>query len=116
MLRDGSLAIICGAGITLLLLSVLQTPLDLHLTEFFAQTSVPIAHGHNIVNVILVDYRGLDTLGEIAVVMTTGIAILALIRIRAGGPKVGIGALKKNKSTPRKARAGSPRKKVEAKA
>ncbi len=87
VLRDGSLAIICGAGVMLLLMSVLQHDLDLRLTDFFAQTSVAIAHGHNIVNVILVDYRGLDTLGEIAVVMTTGIAILALIRIRAGGPK-----------------------------
>lgn len=29
---------------------------------------------------ILVDYRGLDTLGEISVVMTAGIAVLALLR------------------------------------
>jgi multicomponent Na+:H+ antiporter subunit A len=45
--------------------------------------------------VILVDYRGLDTLGEISVVMTAGIAILALIRIRGGGPQTGIGAVPK---------------------
>ena len=42
-----------------------------------------IAHGRNIVNVIIVDFRGLDTLGEIAVVMVAGLAILALIRVRA---------------------------------
>ncbi|MDU0220320.1 hydrogen gas-evolving membrane-bound hydrogenase subunit E, partial [Escherichia coli] len=41
-----------------------------------------IAHGANVVNVIIVDFRGTDTLGEIAVVMITGLAILALIRIR----------------------------------
>jgi len=35
------------------------------------------------VNVIIVDFRGTDTLGEIAVVAITGLAILALIRIRA---------------------------------
>lgn len=86
-LRDGFIAIVCGAGITLLLFSVLRVPLDMKMTDLFAQTSVPIAHGHNVVNVILVDYRGLDTLGEISVVMTAGIAILALIRIRAGGPR-----------------------------
>ncbi len=34
------------------------------------------------VNVIIVDFRGTDTLGEISVVMITGLAILALIRIR----------------------------------
>lgn len=86
-LRDGTLALVCGAGVTLLLVTILQYPFDPRLSEFFAQTSVPIAHGRNIVNVILVDYRGLDTFGEIAVVMTAGIAVLALIRIRAGAPK-----------------------------
>ena len=55
---------------------------------------MPIAHGRNVVNVILVDYRGLDTLGEISVVMTAGIAIFALIRMRGGGPQMGIGAKK----------------------
>lgn len=81
-LRDGGVALVCGAGLTLLLVAVLQQPLDMRLTDFFAKTSVPIAHGHNVVNVILVDYRGLDTFGEISVVMTAGIAILALIRLR----------------------------------
>jgi multicomponent Na+:H+ antiporter subunit A len=59
---------------------VIEGPFDLRLSTFFNAHSVPIAHGHNIVNVILVDFRGLDTLGEISVVMTAGIAILALIR------------------------------------
>jgi multicomponent Na+:H+ antiporter subunit A len=86
-IRDGALAIVCGVGVSLLLISILRVPLDTRLSDFFAQTSVAIAHGHNVVNVILVDYRGLDTLGEISVVMTAGIAILALIRIRAGGPR-----------------------------
>ncbi|MNT58339.1 Na(+)/H(+) antiporter subunit A1 [compost metagenome] len=36
------------------------------------------------VNVIIVDFRGTDTLGEIAVVMVTGLAILSLVRLRAG--------------------------------
>ena len=52
-----------------------------------AHYSKAIAHGRNIVNVIIVDFRGLDTLGEIAVVMIAGLAILALIRMtsrRAG--------------------------------
>lgn len=104
ILRDGFLALVCGVGVTMLLLLVLQTPLDMRLTEFFAATSTPIAHGHNIVNVILVDYRGLDTLGEISVVMTAGVAILALIRMRGGGPKLGIGA---KKSSRRRARKGA---------
>jgi multicomponent Na+:H+ antiporter subunit A len=79
-LRDGALAVLTGTAATLLLLRVLQGTFDGRLSTFFAEHSVPIAHGHNIVNVILVDFRGLDTLGEIAVVMTAGIAVLALLR------------------------------------
>ena len=98
MIRDGALALLGGAAVSLLLLIVLQHPLDMRLTELFAATSVPIAHGHNVVNVILVDYRGLDTLGEISVVMTAGIAIFALIRMRGGGRKTGIGAKKSTRT------------------
>jgi multicomponent Na+:H+ antiporter subunit A len=79
-LRDGVIALLCGVGFTLLMLRVIELPFDATLSEFFAAYSAPIAHGHNIVNVILVDFRGLDTLGEISVVMAAGIAILALIR------------------------------------
>ena len=78
--RDGTLAAVCGLGVSLLLMLVLTGTLDTRLSDFFTATSVPIAHGHNIVNVILVDYRGFDTLGEIAVVMGAGMAILALLR------------------------------------
>ena len=58
-----------------------QLPFDAALSEFFEAHSRAIAHGRNIVNVIIVDFRGLDTLGEIAVVMIAGLAILALIRM-----------------------------------
>lgn len=78
--RDGTLALVCGAGVSLALMVVLSGTLDTRLSDFFTATSVPIAHGANIVNVILVDYRGFDTLGEISVVMGAGIAILALLR------------------------------------
>lgn len=83
---DSSIALGVGAGFGLILLSVTQLPFDPRLSEFFAEHSVPIAHGRNMVNVILVDFRGLDTLGEIAVVMIAGLAVLALIRIRNRRP------------------------------
>jgi len=118
LLRDGGLALVSGVGVTLLMITILQTPLDLRLSELFAQTSVPLAHGSNIVNVILVDYRGLDTLGEIAVVMTTGVAILALIRIRGGGPQTGVGAKKpqRGKSRAKKKTAASRQAKTSRRA
>ncbi len=85
-LRDGTLAVVCGAGVSLLLMVVLSGTLDTRLSDFFTATSVPIAHGANIVNVILVDYRGFDTLGEISVVMAAGIAIMVLLRNRRVPP------------------------------
>ena len=84
--RDGTLALACGTGVSLMLMLVLNGTLDTRLSDFFTRTSVPLAHGHNIVNVILVDYRGFDTLGEISVVMAAGIAILALLRRRKAAP------------------------------
>jgi multicomponent Na+:H+ antiporter subunit A len=81
-LPDAAIAIACGLGFSLYLLKVTQGRFDPVLTEFFDLYSKSIAHGANVVNVIIVDFRGTDTLGEIAVVMTTGLAILSLIRIR----------------------------------
>ncbi|MGN6488032.1 MAG: hydrogen gas-evolving membrane-bound hydrogenase subunit E [Devosia sp.] len=78
--RDGALAAFAGLAVTTLLFRVLEQPLSRLLPEFFERASLPLAHGRNVVNVILVDFRALDTLGEIAVVFTAGIAVLALLR------------------------------------
>jgi multicomponent Na+:H+ antiporter subunit A len=86
-LFDGALALACGLGFTLLLMRATQAPFNDALTAFFNAYSKSIAHGANVVNVIIVDFRGTDTLGEIAVVAVTGLAILALIRIRAGSER-----------------------------
>jgi len=82
--RDGAVALFAGLAVTMLLFRVLEEPLSRALPEFFEQASLPLAHGRNVVNVILVDFRALDTLGEIAVVFAAGLAVLALLR---GAPK-----------------------------
>lgn len=93
-ITDGVIAIACGLGFALLLMRVTQVPFDDRLSQFFSSYSKVIAHGQNVVNVIIVDFRGTDTLGEIGVVMITGLAILALIRFRRGA-----GGAKPRKST-----------------
>ena len=85
---DGTVSLLCGGALGLVLLGVVQTPFDGTLSAFFSENSRVIAHGRNIVNVILVDFRGVDTFGEIGVVMAAGLAILALIRIRTPSARV----------------------------
>ncbi|GAA3064221.1 putative monovalent cation/H+ antiporter subunit A [Rhizobium viscosum] len=81
-LFDIALSLACGLGFALLLMRATEAPFNSALSDFFNAHSKLIAHGANVVNVIIVDFRGTDTLGEIAVVAVTGLAILALIRIR----------------------------------
>ena len=79
-LMDAVLAGGVGVLVTLLLLAVLAVNPNHSLTAFFEQNSYLAAHGKNIVNVILVDFRSLDTMGEIIVVATAGLAGFALIK------------------------------------
>ena len=82
-LADMVIAAACGPGFALLLLKVTQLPFDDLLSQFFNTYSKTIAHGRSIMNGVVVEFRCLDTLGEIVVVMETGLAILALVRIRS---------------------------------
>ena len=74
------LSLAVGLLISVTLWGIFATPLDRSLTTYFEQTSWPEAFGRNIVNVILVDFRALDTFGEIAVVLTAAIGAIALLR------------------------------------
>ena len=75
-----ALSVAVGGLVTLVLVGVLQGGLDRRLTDYFEAASWPEAYGRNIVNVILVDFRALDTFGEIAVVVIAALAAFALLR------------------------------------
>jgi len=76
--RDALLALGAGAGATLLTLAVLTRPLDT-IAGFFLEQALPGGGGANVVNVILVDFRGFDTLGEITVLALAALGIVALL-------------------------------------
>ncbi|MFZ5514768.1 MAG: monovalent cation/H+ antiporter subunit A [Pseudomonadota bacterium] len=76
--RDALLALVAGLGATLLTLAVLTRPLDT-IAGFFLEQALPGGGGTNVVNVILVDFRGFDTLGEITVLALAGLGIVALL-------------------------------------
>ncbi|WP_444928474.1 hydrogen gas-evolving membrane-bound hydrogenase subunit E [Microbulbifer sp. SSSA002] len=77
--RDALLGSAVGILFTLSILVVLQTPFESPVSEYYKAAAVPEAHGRNIVNVILVDFRALDTFGEIIVVFTAAIAAVILL-------------------------------------
>ncbi|MCG6894555.1 MAG: DUF4040 domain-containing protein, partial [Desulfobacteraceae bacterium] len=81
-LLDGALSAAAGILTMLLVLAVTAGDPDTTLNAFYEAQSLPGGHGRNIVNVILVDFRSLDTLGEIVVVATAGLAGYGLIRSR----------------------------------
>jgi multicomponent Na+:H+ antiporter subunit A len=79
---DGLVAVGTGVVIAALCMAVTHGALDRQLTAFYEHNAYIAAHGRNIVNVILVDFRSLDTLGEITVVATAGLAGYALMANR----------------------------------
>jgi multicomponent Na+:H+ antiporter subunit A len=79
-LMTAGLCAAVGFLVTSMLIGIGQSPLDRSLTAFYESKSYLAAHGRNIVNVILVDFRALDTLGEITVVVLAAWAGIALIR------------------------------------
>jgi len=80
--RDAVMCALAGGLMSGLVLSVLRMAPPKTISEFFMRESVSAAHGRNVVNVILVDFRALDTLGEITVLALAGIGVYVLLRLR----------------------------------
>jgi multicomponent Na+:H+ antiporter subunit A len=81
-IRDAIIACAFGAMMTVLVLAATTITPDSNLSRFYAENSRELAHGRNIVNVILVDFRALDTLGEITVLGVAAIGVFALLKFR----------------------------------
>ncbi|HEX6307646.1 MAG TPA: monovalent cation/H+ antiporter subunit A [Longimicrobiales bacterium] len=77
-IRDIAVAGAAGAGVAALAWGVLTRPAD-SISRYFIEQSKPAGGGTNIVNVILVDFRGFDTLGEIAVLGIAALGVLLLL-------------------------------------
>jgi multicomponent K+:H+ antiporter subunit A len=77
--RDAGLALSAGVGISTLVYAVLSRPRPDSLAPWFLDNAVPGAFGTNAVNVILVDFRAFDTLGEITVLGLAAVLVAALL-------------------------------------
>ena len=67
---------------TVIVLAITSHPMDRHITTYFEEGSYTLAHGRNIVNVILVDFRAFDTFGELTVVLLASIGAYAVLKRR----------------------------------
>jgi multicomponent Na+:H+ antiporter subunit A len=79
---DVIVAAVGGLFMALLVLLVTALPAQSRLAPYFAEASFEEAHGHNVVNVILVDFRGFDTMGEITVLGIAAVGVFGLLNLR----------------------------------
>lgn len=81
-IRDGSVAAMMGILIFLLIMTAWSIDQFESISTYMVENSAPLAYGRNIVNVILVDYRALDTLGEMFVLALAAIGVIAMLKLR----------------------------------
>src|SRR5690606_37897151 len=79
-IRDLSVAVIGGTGIAALSFAILTRPTTDGISSFLVEKALPLGGGANVVNVILVDFRGFDTFGEITVLGIVALSVFALLR------------------------------------
>ncbi|WP_180145582.1 monovalent cation/H+ antiporter subunit A [Acinetobacter sp. YH12052] len=86
--RDAIIAIIAGLGIAWISWLIMTRDHN-SISWFFMQQSIPLGGGTNVVNVILVDFRGFDTFGEITVLGIAAIGTLCMMDgMRAHGTTI----------------------------
>ncbi len=78
--RDLLVALCAGSGMAVLSYAVMTRNFPQSISPFFLERAVPEGGGTNVVNVMLVDFRGFDTLGEITVLGAVALTVYALLR------------------------------------
>lgn len=81
-IRDGIIATSFGVIVALVALQVLNEPINKEISNFYGDNAYILAKGKNVVNVILVDFRGLDTMFEIVVLSIAAIGVYSLLKLR----------------------------------
>ncbi|MGI8599006.1 MAG: putative monovalent cation/H+ antiporter subunit A [Chitinophagaceae bacterium] len=81
-IRDAVIALSFGSLISIIALEVLNETVEKETSIFYGENSYALAKGKNIVNVILVDFRGMDTLVEIIVLTIAAIGVFSLLKFK----------------------------------
>ena len=78
--RDLVVALVAGGGMAGLAYALMSRDFPQTISPFFLERAVPEGGGTNVVNVMLVDFRGFDTLAEITVLGVVALTVYALLR------------------------------------
>lgn len=79
-IRDFLIALCFGTVMTLLTIKAINVNLSRPISDYFLQNSYTQAFGKNVVNVILVDFRAFDTMGEVTVLVLAAIGVYLLLK------------------------------------
>ncbi len=79
VIRDIILATIAAVGVGILVFAILTRPMET-IAGYYLENAKPLGGGYNVVNVILVDFRGFDTFGEITVLAIAGLGIANMLK------------------------------------
>jgi multicomponent Na+:H+ antiporter subunit A len=80
-IRDALIAVAVGSFMTILVLQSLHVNYNHPISDFYVINNLSRGFGKNVVNVILVDFRALDTLGEITVLSIAALGVYSLIKL-----------------------------------
>ncbi len=81
-IRDAVVAIAFGTILSVIAIKVLQVPTNIEISKYYGDFAYTLAKGKNVVNVILVDFRGFDTMFEIVVLSIAALGVYSLIKLR----------------------------------
>ncbi|MFC0261084.1 hydrogen gas-evolving membrane-bound hydrogenase subunit E [Fontibacter flavus] len=80
-IRDAILSILFGTLISVLALEVFEAPSSSEISDYYAENAYLLAKGKNVVNVILVDFRGFDTMVESVVLVIAALGVFSLLKL-----------------------------------
>jgi len=82
VIRDAIVAVIFGILLSMVALRVLHEPTTTNISDFYGDYAYVLAKGKNVVNVLLVDFRGFDTMFEIVVLSIAALGVYSLLKLR----------------------------------
>ena len=80
--RDMAVSLGFGTILAIIALKVLHEPITTEISDFYGENAYIMAKGKNVVNIILADFRGIDTMFETVVLSIAALGVYSLLKLR----------------------------------